>query len=80
MPGLVRCACAEVGQGAFKSLQRVHRMMPTRIAVATIKTQLTVSSLPVMSQDLLCTLQRGALKREAGNYQLHLSDIGLRFG
>jgi hypothetical protein len=53
MPGLVRCACAEVGQGAFKSLQRVHRMMPTRIAVATTKTQVTVSNLPVMSQDLL---------------------------
>jgi hypothetical protein len=53
MPGLVRCACAVVGQGAFKSLQRVHRMMPTSIVVATTKTQLTVSSLPVMSQNPL---------------------------
>lgn len=50
MPDLVRCACDALDQGAWKSLELVHRTMPTRTAVATTRTQCTVSSFPVMSQ------------------------------
>lgn len=39
MPGLVRCACSGMGQGALMPLQLVHLTMPTRTAVATTKMQ-----------------------------------------